>query len=53
MFAKFENIHDKLLELEGMLSDPAVLANQSEYGKVTVSIPAWSRSMAFMKSSSG
>lgn len=34
MFAKFENIHDKLLELEGMLSDPAVLANQSEYGKV-------------------
>ncbi|MCJ7603641.1 MAG: peptide chain release factor 1 [Desulfobulbaceae bacterium] len=34
MFAKFENIHEKLLELEGMLSDPAVLANQSEYGKV-------------------
>jgi peptide chain release factor 1 len=34
MFAKFENIHDKLLELEGMLSDPAVLANQSEYSKV-------------------
>jgi peptide chain release factor 1 len=34
MFAKFENIHEKLLELEEMLSDPAVLANQSEYGKV-------------------
>ena len=34
MFAKFENIHDKLLELEGMLSDPAVLANQQEYGRV-------------------
>ncbi|MEW6518137.1 MAG: peptide chain release factor 1 [Desulfurivibrio sp.] len=34
MFAKFENIHDKLLELEGKLADPAVIANQSEYGKV-------------------
>ncbi len=34
MFAQFENIDEKVLELEGMLSDPAVLANQSEYGKV-------------------
>ncbi|MBI5559131.1 MAG: peptide chain release factor 1 [Deltaproteobacteria bacterium] len=34
MFARFDNINEKLAELEGMLSDPAVLANQSEYGKV-------------------
>ena len=34
MFAQFENIDEKLLELEGKLSDPAVLGNQSEYSKV-------------------
>ncbi len=34
MFAQFDNIDEKVLELEGMLSDPAVLANQSEYSKV-------------------
>ncbi len=34
MFAHFENIDEKVLELEGMLSDPAVLADQNEYSKV-------------------
>lgn len=34
MFAQFDNIDEKVLELEGMLSDPAVLADQNEYSKV-------------------
>ncbi|MCB2181085.1 MAG: peptide chain release factor 1 [Desulfobulbaceae bacterium] len=34
MFAQFENIDEKLLELEGKLSDPSVLSNQDEYSKV-------------------
>ena len=34
MFSHFENIDEKVLELEGMLSDPSVLADQNEYSKV-------------------
>ncbi|MFH1215980.1 MAG: peptide chain release factor 1 [Pseudomonadota bacterium] len=34
MFAQFDDIDEKLAELEGMLSDPAVLADQSEYRRV-------------------
>ncbi len=34
MFARFENLDEKLLELEGKLADPAILANQVEYGAV-------------------
>ncbi|OKY75426.1 MAG: peptide chain release factor 1 [Desulfobulbaceae bacterium DB1] len=34
MFAQFADIDEKLAELEGMLSDPAVLADQGEYKRV-------------------
>lgn len=34
MFAQFKDIDEKLLELEGKLSDPAVLSNQEEYSRV-------------------
>jgi peptide chain release factor 1 len=34
MFSQFENIDQKLEELEGKLADPNVLSNQHEYGKV-------------------
>lgn len=34
MFGQFEDIDQKLEELEGKLSDPSVLADQSQYGKV-------------------
>ena len=34
MFAQFENIGQKLEELEGKLSDPSILADQTRYGKV-------------------
>lgn len=34
MFARFENLDEKLLELEGQLADPAVLASQTRYGSV-------------------
>lgn len=34
MFAQFENLAEKLMELEGRLSDPALLGNQPEYRKV-------------------
>lgn len=34
MFGQFEDIDQKLEELEGKLADPSVLADQSQYGKV-------------------
>ena len=34
MFAKFEHIHEKKLELEAKLSDPKTLSKQSEYRKI-------------------
>jgi len=34
MFAQFDNLDEKLQELEGKLVDPAVLGDQHEYGKV-------------------
>ena len=34
MFAKFEHIHEKKLELEAKLSDPRTLSNQAEYRKI-------------------
>jgi peptide chain release factor 1 len=34
MFGQFEDLDQKLQELEGKLSDPGVLADQSQYGKV-------------------
>ena len=34
MFGQFEDIDQKLEELEGKLIDPSVLADQSQYGKV-------------------
>ena len=34
MFAQFENLDEKLIELEGKLADPAVLANQADYGNI-------------------
>lgn len=34
MFSKFEHIHEKRLELEAKLSDPAVLANQMKFREI-------------------
>jgi peptide chain release factor 1 len=34
MFSQFENIDEKLEELEGKLADPSVLSDQVEYGKI-------------------
>jgi len=34
MFGQFDDIDQKLEELEGKLSDPSLLADQSQYGKV-------------------
>ncbi len=34
IFSRFEHLDEKLLELEGKLSDPAILSDQAGYGKV-------------------
>lgn len=34
MFSRFENLEERRLELEGALSDPAVIGNPSQYQKV-------------------
>jgi peptide chain release factor 1 len=34
LFSRFDNLEEKQAELEGRLSDPALLANQAEYPKV-------------------
>ncbi|MBU0485024.1 MAG: peptide chain release factor 1 [Proteobacteria bacterium] len=35
MFSRFENLGEKLLELEGKLSDPSLLSDRDEYRKVS------------------
>ena len=34
MFGQFENLEEKLMELEGKLADPSILENQADYSKV-------------------
>ncbi len=34
IFSRFAHLDEKLLELEGKLSDPAILGDQAQYGKV-------------------
>lgn len=34
IFSRFAHLDEKLLELEGKLSDPAILGDQSQYGKI-------------------
>lgn len=34
MFEQFENLDEKLVDLEGKLADPGILADQKEYGRI-------------------
>ena len=34
MFEQFENLGEKLIDLEGKLADPGVLSDQKEYGRI-------------------